>query len=149
MKRAVGRLGAVAAMICTANPCLAQDRMGFDHRPEQSSAFAGLNLKLELGRGGRPTPTARLTVGRMHDWRRTDMPVSQSRNDGAGFELGLSRAGLAELHIGGQPVKRVQERLGMDELGHPVWIVAGVVLVAVSLLVITNLNSLSDTEPAN
>jgi hypothetical protein len=149
MKRAAGRLGAVAAMICMANPCLAQAQTGFDTRPEQSSAFAGLNLRLELGRGSQPTPTARLTVNRMHDWRRTDLPVSQSRDAGPGLELGLTRTGRAELHVGGQPMKRVKERLGADDLGNPVWIVGGIVLLAVGVLVITNLNSLSDDEPAN
>lgn len=150
MRRGAGRLGAAAAMICTANPCLAQNQMGFDHRPERASAFAGVNLRLELGRGGRPTPVARLAVGRMHDLRRGDLLAGQNRVAGPGFELGLTRGGRAELHVGGEPVKRVKERLGADGLGLSTGeIVFGVALLAVGVLVITNLSSLNDKEPAN
>lgn len=150
MSRTARHFAIAAAMICTANAAVAQ-HVGFGpHSDPAAAASAGLNLRLELGQRGRPKPVARLGIGRMQhsggsgelpEWRRSATP---------GLELGLSSGGRAELYVGGQSSARVTERLGVDGSGmSPVWIVGGVVLLVVGVLVITNLNSLSDSERAN
>ena len=144
MNRAAASLGAAAAMMCAASPCLAQDDMGFGHRSDQqSAAFAGVNLRLEIGRQGRPQPVARLAIGRSYAADRSDIMPGHRRSAAPGLELGLTRSGAAQLYVGGEPTSRVKERLGANGLGlSPVAIAFGVVLVGVGVLVITNLNGL-------
>jgi hypothetical protein len=137
-------------MMCAANPCLAQDQMGFGHRPDQqAAAFAGMNLRLEIGRQGRPKPVARLAIGRFPGTDRSDIMPGPVRSAAPGLELGLTRGGAAALYVGGEPASRVKERLGANrwELS-PAAIAFGVVLVGVGVLVITNLDDLGDDSPA-
>lgn len=150
MSRTARHLAIAAAMICTANPALAQ-HVGFGPRSDPAAAAsAGLNLRLELGQRGRPRPVARLGIGRIQHSRGSGELPEWSRSATPGLELGLSRRGRAELYVAGQTSARVTERLGLDGSGmSPVWIVGGAVLLVVGVLVITNLDSLGDSEPAN
>lgn len=140
MRRAAGHAGAAMAMMCMANPCLAQDQMGFGPRAEQGrGAFAGVKVRLDLGTRHRSKPVARLAVGPTPERSRGDevLPILR-RAPNPGLEFGLGRGGRAELHVAGQPAMRVGEQLGggRDWL-NPAAIVFGVVLIGVTILVLS------------
>jgi hypothetical protein len=150
MMKAAGHIGAAVAMACAANPCLAQDQMRFAQQPAQErGAFAGVNLRLDLGSRERPKPVARLAIGPAFERNAGDgILPTRSRAPDAGFEFGLSRSGRAELHVAGQPAARLSERLGAkgDLLSPPV-IVFGVLLIGVGILVLSSSGDVGTVFP--
>jgi hypothetical protein len=147
MKTAARNLAAALSVTCTTVPCFAQDNMSFAHSEQRTGAFAGVNLRLELGQHRRAKPVARIALGLARetgggaasDTRRNSIPT---------LELGLKKSGGPELFIAGQPTARVNERLGARGLRlSPVEIVFGVTLLAVGVLVITSLDDLGKSVP--
>jgi hypothetical protein len=135
MMKAAGHIGAAVAMACAANPCLAQDQMRFAQQPAQErGAFAGVNLRLDLGSRERPKPVARLAIGPAFERNAGDgILPTRSRAPDAGFEFGLSRSGRAELHVAGQPAARLS--------------VFGVLLIGVGILVLSSSGDVGTVFP--
>ena len=115
---------ATAALLMLAQPCLAAER--------QSSAFAGVTLRLPFGGGAESEASARLRVTSFHDYRdRRGAAVSSHRAEG--IELGLTRLGKPAFYVGGQGLAETDPRL--HGKGKTTWlIVGGVVVVAVVVL---------------
>ena len=136
---------AVAALAVTLvpTPCRAADDMrAASDQGRQSAAFAGANIRLPLGEKRGAKPTARLQLGMVSRSSGT-RPVPPG-----GLELGLTGRGKPEMFLGGQSAKQMRERLNLSgSNGSTATIVFGVVLLAVGILVITNLDDLGDSSP--
>jgi hypothetical protein len=78
---AVTRIAAlVAAGALLAQPCAASElRDPASGMQRQSSAFAGLNLRLPLGQSGKAKPTARLQFTTAHTFREGRTGATQTR----------------------------------------------------------------------
>lgn len=133
------------------SPCLAADDFRAPLNLErQSSAFAGAAIRLNLGKGSNLKPSARLQLGAVHELRGSGSLTPVGRRQHAGLELGLGKGARPEIFLGGRSMARVQERLSLDgRSGSTVAIVFGVALLAVGLLVISNLDDLNDGKPAS
>ena len=107
-----------AAALLTAQPVLAADR--------QSSAFAGVTVRLPFGGGPERKPTARLRVTSFHDYRDARGATVQSHRP-AGLELGLTGLGKPAFYVGGQRLAETDPRL--HGKGKTTWIVVGGVIV--------------------
>ena len=115
---------AAAALLTTAQPCLAAER--------QSSAFAGLTVRLPFGGAAESKASARLRVTSFHDYRDVRGATVSSHRP-AGVELGLTRLGKPAVYVGGQRLAETDPRL--HGKGKTTWlIVGGVVVVAVVVL---------------
>jgi hypothetical protein len=117
-------------------PCRAAEDIRTTAAPaRQPAAFAGASIRLPLGQKDRARPVARLRAGIVDPGSR------------AGLELGLTRRGKPEMFVAGHSASAVRERMKLNgSTGSTTWIVFGVVLLAVGVLVITNLDSLGDSS---
>lgn len=86
---------AAAATVVALQPCAAADLRGDPAPQARPAAFAGVALRLPLGRAGTGTPSARLQFA----------PAYRAASAGgpAGLELGLSGKARPALFIGGRP----------------------------------------------
>ena len=148
MKKMVFGAATALAVTLSPSPCRAADDMPIVHNSgRQTSAFAGANIRLGLDRRGQVKPTARLQFGMMGQQGVEPLSPS-SRSAVHGLELGLTRGGHPELYLGGQTTGQIRDRLKLN--GSPsntVAIILGVALVAVGIIVISNLNDLDDAVP--
>lgn len=137
---------ALAAMPI-ATPCRAADIMPTNYyREGKPAAFAGAIVRLELDGRRRAKPTARLQLGMIGRSQEAALSSTGTRNARAGLELGLTSVGRPDLYVGGQPVGQMRERLNLQgSTGTTVAIIFGVALLAVGVLVITNLDGLGDS----
>lgn len=138
-----------AGPLCLAmisSPCLAADDFRAPTNLERhSSTFAGATIRLNVGQRGKLKTTARLQLGAVHELRGSGGYSPMLRRQHSGLELGLGRGAKPEFFIGGRSTKALPERLSLGgPSGSTVGIVFAVALVAVGLLVITNLNDLSE-----
>lgn len=126
---------AAAATMMITQPCLAaQDIRDTSAAERQSSAFAGVRLRLPIGTGNPERPSARLQLTTVHDYRNAaGATVHSARPDG--LEFGVSRDSRLFFSIAGQGVGRQQQgrRLGSNKT---VLIVGGIVVVALALSVL-------------
>jgi hypothetical protein len=132
---------AAAAAMLIGQPCLAADdmrNMGGGER--RSGAFAGLNLRVPVGKGNPEKPSARMQLTTTHEYRNASGEVLRAyRADG--LELGLRRTGAASLRIAGQDLRATKERLAMNGSTKTYLIVGGVVLVVVVLAAVVAAHS--------
>jgi hypothetical protein len=96
----------------------------------QSSAFAGLNLRLPLGQSGKAKPTARLQFTTAHSFREGRTGATQTWK-AQGLEIGGAGPGKPVFYLNGQSTADLQKRLNANGTGKTLLIVGGVVLVAV------------------
>jgi hypothetical protein len=126
-------LAACAAGFLAFQPCLAAEQFRADGAGQrQSSAFAGIAIRVPLGRAaGARKATARLQLTTFHERRdsRGGAMVSQRH---AGVELGFNARGRAAYFVGGQELRKMDERLHAK--GSTKWIIIGGVLVLVVLV---------------
>jgi hypothetical protein len=136
-------MAATAAGVLAAQPCAAAAGPG--HFGEgRIASFAGVNVRMPLGQAGRNRPSARLQLTSSHHMR--DARTGSVRTFKAkGLELGADRNGAPALYLNGQTTAEIKERAGLaSSTPDTVWMVFGVALVAVGVLVISNLDGLSD-----
>jgi hypothetical protein len=121
----------LAAGALLAQPCAAQElRDSAGGMQRQSSAFAGLNLRLPLGLASRAKPTARLQFTTTHAFRDARTGATQTWK-AQGLEIGGGKQGKPALYLNGQSTADLQKRLNANGTGKTLLIVGGVVLVAV------------------
>ena len=137
-------IAAAAALSVTlaATPCRAADDLRNTLDPgRQTAAFAGANIRLPLGGKRGAKPTARLQLGMV------DRSYGARRVPAGGLELGLTGRGTPGMFVGGRSTGELRERMKLDgSMGSTVPIVFGIVLLVVGVYVITNLDSLGDSE---
>jgi hypothetical protein len=133
---------AFAAAFLMSGPCLAaQDIGSADPSRAGVAAFAGGSIKLPLGGGAKARPVARLRLGTM----RSAGPRAEFGQ--GGLELGLGAKGAPQIFIGGQSSAEVKRRLGVSGSTHTaVVVVFAVALIAVSALVLSDLDNLSQDD---
>ena len=135
MKRAFGCIATVSLLMAAAQPSFAAEDMRDIGSPQhQSAAFAGANFRLELGRGFRTRPTARLQLGVTHTYRDIGSAAPTQMHRVSAIELGASRAGEPRLYVGGQDVRQIEQRLGANASTGTVLLIVGGVLVAVVVI---------------
>ena len=123
-------LAFVVACAIAAQPCLAAGADGRLLATGHAGAFAGASFTLPFG-GGHARPTARLELSPAFA---VADPVSGEtfQRRGAGFSLGLTRAGKPDLRFAGRGEAEVTRSLGFK--GSTGYIVVGGVLLLVVLL---------------
>jgi hypothetical protein len=128
---------AVAAVLA-AQPCAAADDYRDRRAPEtRSGGFAGISLRMPLDEGRSRRPTARLQLTTTTSSR--DAAGAVSTRFAPGVQLGADRSGRAALSIGGQPLRRTEERLRLGgSTGTTLAIVGGVVLVVAVLAAVAS-----------
>ena len=150
MKTAVRGLATALSMICVTTPCFAQDKMSFTHNDAQrTGAYAGVNLRLDLGQTPRPRPVARIAMGLTQETRGSGgAQQGMRRNAVPALELGLKKSGGPELFMAGQSTARLEQRLGARGLGlGTVETVALVAAVAFGIYLVISLDDLGDAVP--
>jgi hypothetical protein len=128
-------IAACAAVALTAQPCFAAEDIGAVAVGERhSAAFAGVNLRLPLGRAGaKDKPSARFQLSMTHEYRDASGSTLR-RHQSRGLELGLGGKGTPAYFVGGQKLDQQNARLRMSG-GKTTWIiVGGVVVLAVVIL---------------
>lgn len=126
---------ACAALALVAQPCGAAEVVSPVAAGERhSSAFAGLNLRLPLGRAGeKEKPSARLQLSMTHEYRDVT-GATLRRHQSRGLELGLGSKGSPAYFVGGQKMSEKDARLRLSG-GKTTWlVVAGAVVLAVVVL---------------
>ena len=132
MTRAAGRVALGSVLLLAAQPCFAADDMrGIADPRRETAAFAGASFRLELGRGNRPRPTARLQLGVTHTYRDSGSPTPAQVLRVSGLELGASGSGRPRVYLGGQDVREIEQRLGANASTGTVLLIVGGVLVVV------------------
>ncbi len=146
MRQIILIAAAASALVHIPAPAVAAQSMHASQSEErQTGTFAGANVRLEFGASRRVRPVARLQAGVTHQFRGTGPAPSARANTYRGLELGLGRAGRPEFYVGGQNSRQIGERLNLTGSSpNALWIVFGVALVAVTILVVTNLDDLGD-----
>jgi hypothetical protein len=130
------------AVTLAPSPCRAADDMRTPgDQGRQAAAFAGANIRLPLGGKRAARPTARLQLGMV------DRSYGAGRVPAGGLELGLTGRGKPEMFLGGRSAGDVRQRMKLNgSTGTTMVVVFGVVLLVVGVYVITNLDSLGDSE---
>ena len=119
-----------AALMLCASPCMAaEDFRDFGSGERRSAAFAGANLRLEMGRSV-AVPTARLQLAMMHSYEDRQSPARNRKSGGRGLELGLTGFSKGALFLNGREAKPVQPKLGLGG-GSTTFLIVGGVAVAV------------------
>jgi hypothetical protein len=92
---------AATATLVALQPCAAADDLrGAAAAPQaRPAAFAGVGIRLPLGRAGTGKPTARLQLAPAY----RAASAGTGQRGPAGLELGLGRAGKPAFYIGGRP----------------------------------------------
>ena len=124
---------AAAAAMLAAQPAAAADDFRERHAPEtRSGGFAGISFRMPLDEGRSRRPTARFQLTTTISSR--DSAGSFSTRFAPGVELGADRRGRAALSIGGQDVRRTEERLGIGGSTGTALIIVGAVVAVVFVL---------------
>lgn len=128
-------IAACAALALVAQPAMAAEDIGAVSAGERhSAAFAGLNLRLPLGRAGAgEKPSARFQLSMTHEYRDAS-GATLRRHQSRGLELGLGSKATPAYFVGGRKLGGEDARLRMSG-GKTTWlIVGGVVVLAVVIL---------------
>ena len=130
-----------AAGLLAAQPCAAQtDSTGWNER--RVSAFAGVNVRMSLGRSTPARPSARLQLTTNYSVR--DVRTGSVRSFQAqGLEIGAAGNGAPAVYMNGQTTAEMREKLRLSgSTSETVWIIFGVALVAVAVLVLSSSSEL-------
>ncbi len=137
----------LASGVSCAQPAMAaQDYRQAQYQETNRAAFAGGVVRFEMGPRAKP-PATRLQIG----WR----SLSSDRGSDAPpnvthvpmFELGFAGKDRGNLFVAGQPTRALERKLGLNgDTGTTAVVVFSVALLAVGLLVITNLDSLDSDD---
>lgn len=126
---------ATAATMMIAQPCLAaQNIHGTSATERQSSAFAGVRLRLPIGARTPERPSVRLQLTTVHDYRNpAGATVRSDRPDG--LEFGVGGDNRLTFSVAGQDVgmRQQERRLGSNTTAI---VVGGVVVAALALAVL-------------
>jgi hypothetical protein len=124
------------AGLLVAQPCaaadLAPDRGASEMR---SSAFAGLNVRVPMGRTSNFKPSARLQLSSAYTFRDARTGYTRTLKP-HGLELGVGASGAPAMFAGGQEISRQNvEKLKLGGTGTTVlYVVGGIVVLGVVLL---------------
>ncbi len=119
-------------MLC-ASPCMAaEDFRNFGAGERRSAAFAGANVRLELGRKI-TAPTARLQLAMTHSYEDRQSAAPARKFGGRGLELGLGQGKQPALFLNGQEAKKPDKKLGLGSTTTTLLVIAGVVAAVFAL----------------
>ncbi len=135
----------LAAGMLMAQPCAASDVRDAQATQRQSSAFAGLNVRLPLGQAQKAKPTARLQLTTSYRFRDERTGVTQTFR-AQGLEIGGAKGGKPTLYLNGQSTADMQKKLGIGGTGTTLLIVGGIVLVLV-IVAASSASVFPDCEP--
>jgi hypothetical protein len=136
-------LGLAAIGTLVAQPCIAATQSA-ETDERRMAAFAGLNVRIALGASKPARPAARLQLTSSYHVRDARTGSRQTLK-AKGLEIGVARNGTPALYMNGQNAAEIKNKAGLSSsTPDTVWIIFGVALVAVGVLVISNLDGLSD-----
>jgi hypothetical protein len=124
----------VAGMLI-AQPCAANDVGNGQSTLRQSSAFAGLNVRLPLGQAQKARPTARLQFTTSQTLREERTGATQTFKF-QGLEIGGAKGGKPTLYLNGQSAADMEKKLCLGGTGNTLLIVGGVVLLVAVVAVV-------------
>lgn len=129
--RSINGFAFIAACAAAAQPCLAAGADGRMAAAGHVGAFAGASLTLPFGGARHSGPSARLELSPAYALTNPASGETFERR-GAGFALGLTRAGKPDLRFAGRSEAELNRSLGFK--GSTGYIVVGGVLLLVVLL---------------
>lgn len=107
---------ALPFLLLAGAPALATDyQHNFGATERTSAAFAGFQVRMNIGDRRPARPTARLQLGMAH-YAGSAADGHRLERHGSALELGLSRRGRADLYLAGERVTDVQHRMGVAPL---------------------------------
>lgn len=137
--RRMNYLGAAAALMLVAQPCLAAQDIHLQGAAERrSGGFAGVSLRVPLDRGARERPSARLQLTTMQSIREDGGQGAVRSQFAPGLELGAAGLGRPSLFVGGQELSTMQQRLGIGGSTTTLLVIGAVVLVVVVLAAVAS-----------
>ncbi len=117
-----------AALI--SQPCLAaNDFSDWQHHERRIGAFAGAVVNMELGRGRRTIPTARLQLGLSHRYQATGSALPSRVVRSPGLELGFAQR-RPILFVAGQSTASLERRVGLNGSTNRILLIAGGIALA-------------------
>ena len=143
MSKVKSAVAITAAGILAAQPSVtAAQTAGVDER--RTSAFAGLNVRMELG-GAKPAkPFARMQLTSSYHVRDARTGSLQTLK-AQGLEFGAAQNGAPTFYLNGQSTSQLKERNQLSgSTPDAVWIGLSVALVVVGVMVISNLDGLNE-----
>ena len=120
-------IAALPLAMLLSQPALAAEPAG-SGGTTHTGAFAGIQLRMNLGQSKRTAPTARLRLGMTHHVG--DLRSGTRALDGGAIELGLTRLGRPDLFVGGQSVRGIRQRYGLAPLATALVVVGGAAVSA-------------------
>ena len=145
MTRATQVAAMLAAGMLVAQPCAASDLRNGQSMQRQSSAFAGLNLRLPLGQARQAKPTARLQFTTSQTLRDERTGATQTFKP-QGLEIGGAKGGKPMVYLNGQSTADVKKKLGVGGTGTTILIVGGVVLLVVVVAALSSFSVFPECE---
>jgi len=145
MKRATQATVLLAAGMLIAHPCVASDLRDSQATMRQSSAFAGLNVRLPLGQAQTAKPTARLQLAASHTFRDERTGATQTFRS-QGLEIGGTKSGRPTLYLNGQSTADVEKKLGIGGTGTTLLVVGGIVLAIVVVVALSDFSIFPECE---
>jgi hypothetical protein len=137
-------LSLVSAMLGSRPAIAAEDYRHAGYDETRRGGFAGAVFRIEMGAAAK-APATRLQIGlrSVSSGRQSERMPSAAQVPL--FELGAGGRDSGKFFIAGQPAAELKQRLGANgNVGTTVAVAFGVVLLAVGVLVITNLNDLDN-----
>jgi hypothetical protein len=130
--RAIHFVGAAAALMLSAQPCLAADDFAAPGSTERRiGGFAGVSLRLPMNGRHSERASARLQLTTTQSYRQSGMQLRTSY--APGLELGRSSLGQPAFFMGGQPIAAREQRVHMGGTTTTLLIIGGVVLAVLVL----------------
>jgi hypothetical protein len=136
----------LAAGMLIAQPCAASDARGSQPTQRQSSAFAGLNVRLPLGQARKAKPTARLQLTTSHMFRDERTGATHTLR-AQGLEIGGTKGGKPTLYLNGQSTADIQKKHNIGGTGSTLLVVGAVVMVLVVVAVAASSDIFPECEP--
>ena len=146
--RLFGRAGIILSLgtLCAGPALAAEDHRQFQYDEARRAAFAGATFRLETGPAAKP-PATRLQIGLRSVASGRQSEASPRITHVPLFELGAAGRESGSLFIAGQPTTAFERKLGVNaDAGTTAAVIFAVALVAVGLLVITNLDNLDNPD---
>jgi hypothetical protein len=141
-------LSLLAATLAPLPAFAAPDHRDLEHGETRRGAFAGTSFRVELGPRAR-APGARLQLGMraVSGSGRSAAPVRTTHMPA--LEIGIGGRDAGEMFIAGRSRAEVERSLGLGPRGArgtTVTVIGAVALIAVGILVLTNLDGLSSED---
>jgi hypothetical protein len=119
----------LAAGIIALQPCAAaEDFRNFSPTHRQSSAFAGMNVRVPLDRGSTAKPSARLQLTAAYSAIDARTGAVQTFK-GQGLEVGAGAKGTPAFYLNGQNTAEMKQKLELGGSTGTILLVAGAALV--------------------